>query len=286
MKLSPLLAMMALMGPGPIAARGFPDEPLIEQQPTAHGDASAAARSGGRGGISIVVRSVKPEESDASGAVVYGLTREDYERIIASIPGIRRAAPVRTLNVPARFGDRLAEAQLTGTTPELAHVRDMAITRGRFLADKDVKQFNNVAVIGRGLAEMLFRDEDPIGKSIRIDRVYYLVVGETSSKKAAPAEGVAGPTGNGDMEVYIPLSTMRSRLGDLTFDRRAASFNAEQFELSRIVIAVEDPARAGFVAEAIRRLLKRFHEEADYAVEVVGVRRGTVSSKQGEGGNR
>ena len=210
----------------------------------------------------IIVKSVKPEVSPPSGIVAYGLTRSDYRHLVAQIPNLRRAIPVREATERAQYRGQSLDVRLIGTTEAFAGAHAVEVARGRFLTEKDLQRLDNLAVITRGVASRFFLDEDPIGKSIRIDGTYFLIVGVASERSAWPTRGAG-------LQVFVPLSTMRARRGDLQLDRRKGSIEAEQYELSRIEIIPEDPVKIEATAGAIRRMLQAFHEEPDYSVEVV-----------------
>jgi putative ABC transport system permease protein len=209
---------------------------------------------------------VKPREPAGTAVVAYGLTRDDHHRVVTGIPVLKQAVPVREATHVVRHHDRETDVRLIGTTSEYGSAHAIRIERGRFLTDRDVRTSENVAFIGHGVAQRLFPGEDPIGKSMRIGDTYFLVVG---TRARAPARSARADRRRPDLEVYVPLSTMGSRLGDLTVTAKSGSIVLERFELSRIEITLDDPAEADEVAEAIRRLLKPFHEQPDYSVEVV-----------------
>ncbi len=231
--------------------------------------AGMAAGDGNAETLVVMVKSVKPQPPSGSGVVDYGLTRSDYRRIVATIPSIRRAIPVRETTGRALYRDQIADVSLIGTTEAFAGEHTLEVARGRFLTEMDLKQRGNVAVITRETTRKLFLDEEPIGKNIRIDRTYFLIVGVVSKASALPSAKDSGRRGDAELQVFVPLSTMRSRLGDVAVNARAGSREAERYELSRIEIAVEDPAKIEATAELIWHLLQASHEKADYAVEVV-----------------
>ena len=70
---------------------------------------------------------------------------------------------------------------------------------------------------------MLFQYEDPLGKPGKIADRRYMIVGVTESREASAAIGgsMSGQDYNND--IYIPLETMRVRMGDLDVDRRTGS---------------------------------------------------------------
>ncbi|MCI4641740.1 MAG: ABC transporter permease [Flavobacteriaceae bacterium] len=73
---------------------------------------------------------------------------------------------------------------------------------GRFINDEDIAQNRKVCVIGeRTQAELFEEDEDPIGAYIRLDNIYFQVVGV---HKFTPGGGFES-----DSDVFIPFSTFR-----------------------------------------------------------------------------
>ena len=80
------------------------------------------------GADNIMVRSVKPTTtSSVSGGsfiLTYGLTREDYDRLVETIPTITSALPIREMKREVRYGSQdPVDARLVGCTPEYAEVK-------------------------------------------------------------------------------------------------------------------------------------------------------------------
>lgn len=214
----------------------------------------------------IVISSVKPDAAPANFAPRFGVTRDDLARIVATVPGIQRVAPVRESQRQARFADKSLDVMLTGCTADFAPANGVKISRGRFLTAQDETRLNNVAVIDETTARRLFGPQDPIGKNLRIEKTYLLVVGVAKRHRNAAKKSIA--------RIFIPISTMRSRFGDTHVIRRAGTLEAETIELSRIQIRVAVPAQSPNIARVIRALLDKYHEQRDYTVEVVLPRAG------------
>lgn len=54
---------------------------------------------------------------------------------------------------------------------------------GRFINEVDIQEARKVCVIGKRIYESLFKPgEDPCGKYIRVDGIYYQVIGMSSSE--------------------------------------------------------------------------------------------------------
>jgi len=93
-------------------------------------------------------------------------------------------------------------------TPEYTTVNNYEIDRGRFINNLDLTNQAKVVVLGATVAEDLFGGGlvDPLGKTVKIRRQNYQVVGLTASKGA-------GGFQNQDDRVFIPLSTAQLRFG-------------------------------------------------------------------------
>ena len=93
---------------------------------------------------------------------------------------------------------------INGDYPEAFLIDPMNILAGRIINKKDIKEARKIAVIGTRVRDMLFEDkEDPIGKNIKIQGVYFTVVGIVSPK--------GNPNMNGDKResIWIPFTTLQ-----------------------------------------------------------------------------
>ncbi len=228
----------------------------------------------GLGADNIIVRSIKPRRDSADtqasrGIVVaYGLTRRDLERLEETIPTIDRALPVRELRREFRRADNLVDGRLVGCTPEFAVVTHLDLDRGRFLTESDLDFKRNVCVLAAGTAEKLFPIEDPLGASVRIENLYYVVVGVTQQR--APSAAIGGSLDSQDFshDVYIPITELWSRIGDTVITRRSGSFEGETLELNQITLRVNSVSNVMVTAEVVKATLADSHRENDYGVMV------------------
>ena len=75
-------------------------------------------------------------------------------------------------------GTKAGAFTVMGDSPVFGEINVMRITDGRFLNDFDIVERRKVAVIGSRVVEVLFDDAtDPIGQYIRINGVFFKVVG-------------------------------------------------------------------------------------------------------------
>ncbi len=189
------------------------------------------------GATNVILRSIKPSGEQASDGV-YGLSRDDYLRVLATVPYIESAVPIREVRREFRNERQYLDGRLVGCTPgylELAHLK---MQRGEFFGDAHVNEKRNVCVLAYETANELFPYQNPIGKSIRADAEYYVVIGVTEPR--APSAGIGGSLAAEDYsnDVYIPITTLWGRIGDTTVIRRPGSYQRDTQELSQITFKV------------------------------------------------
>lgn len=223
------------------------------------------------GATNIIIRSIKPpsEQVQSSGLLLqYGITRADYERLVGTIPTVLRAVRIRELRQRFSYNGRMVDGRLVGCTPEYKDIVRLEIARGRFIEDADLQDLKNYCVLAAGTAERLFPFEDPIGKVIRIEEQYYVVVGVCKPKM--PTAGIGGSFAAQDFssDVYIPITTLWWRIGDVVYTRRAGSMEAEQVELSQITLQVDKSENVIATADVVKATLAKYHPIEDYGVTV------------------
>jgi putative ABC transport system permease protein len=173
---------------------------------------------------------------------------------------------MRIIRESVRFDQNEFTCQVIGTLPNYPDIVGVDILRGRFLSELDEMYQNNVCVLTASLAGRLFPYQDPLVSAIKVGAVYYQVVGivrERNMPEQRSQPGVAeGETL--DNNVYIPMSTSRSRFGETIFRRVAGSQSAERVELHQITVQMESLDAVETADPQIKTLLKKFHEKNDY----------------------
>ena len=226
------------------------------------------------GAKNVIVRTVQPNagsDEDANSRVkTYGLTRSDYRRIVENIPNIHRAIPMRELKFELRLDDRTADAKLVGCVEEYLELNRLQIARGRWLSPRD--RGKKVIVLANETAKRLFPFENPIGRSIWVGSEFYTVIGQTKDRTASAAIGGSLDSRDYNLDAYIPLQTLRQRIGDLVMKRvgggQGFNFTGEDVELSQITVEVNNIDEVDETAQIIETLLRKYHEKQDYAVVV------------------
>jgi len=94
-------------------------------------------------------------------------------------------------------------------------------------------------VLAHDAAKRLFPYENPIGQTIWVGSEFYVVVGQTRPRMASAAIGGSFDARDYSLDAYIPLQTLRHRVGDLVMKRVGGEFQGEQVELSQITVSVD-----------------------------------------------
>ena len=214
----------------------------------------------GLGADNIIVRSVKPPAEAAagfSGPMPYGLKREEFDKLVQTIPTIRSALPIREIRRTFSYSGRDVDGRLVGCTPEYFPVTRLELDRGRVLTEADIEGRHNFCVLSSGIAEQLFPYEDPIGRRVYLaeSRDFYQVVGILKYRTPTAAIGGSLDAQDFGSDVYIPISTMRQQVGDLVVTRRGSTFSAEIVELNQITLRVNSVNDVRVTADLVRKTL-------------------------------
>lgn len=171
---------------------------------------------------------------------------QDVESLKKQIPDIQYIAPRNALGVfggaPPLVvrGSRSGNYNIYGDFPEYTKIATKKIYEGgRFINTADISQERKVCVIGERTRDELFeQDVNPIGRYIRINDIYFQVVGIHKYIEGGGFES--------DSDIFIPFTTYR-RLYN-TGDR-----------VQWFTIAAYDDADVVAVEEQIKQSLKRIH---------------------------
>jgi putative ABC transport system permease protein len=220
------------------------------------------------GALNIIVRTVRPSGDEAQDAG-YGLTRADYVRLVATVPTIAKAIPMRVLPaIEFRYRTRKMEGRLVGTTPDYAEVTRLAVDRGRFITDADIDNELNYCVLAAEVAQRLFPFGEPLGKEILINDDFYEVVGVM--KPRSPSAGIGGSLAAEvySQDIYIPVTTLWRREGDMIVSIKPGQFQRDINQVTQITIQVKDRDLVLPTADVVRNTIQYAHTLPDFAVVV------------------
>jgi len=133
------------------------------------------------------------------------LKNEDVD-VLRKIEGVVAISPERQgrYQIVSPLGNN-TNSTVVGMSPEYAQVRNVSIENGYFVSDANVRNLGRVVVLGPTVATDLFGEENPVGKTIRVNKLNFKVIGVLQSK------GSAGFFNPDDM-VFVPIITMQKIL--------------------------------------------------------------------------
>jgi putative ABC transport system permease protein len=172
----------------------------------------------------------------------WNLEIDDVERLRHNVPGIDVITPtVNYWGKTATLEDKKSTCIVKGLYPNYDAIEKQRINKGRFINDIDILEARKVCVIGRRVYEELFRKgEDPLGRYIRVDGVYYRVIGVNVS------EGNIQINGEASESIVIPYTTMQQ------------TYNLGRY-IDLICITAKPGVKIADLQSEIESVVKRIH---------------------------
>lgn len=141
----------------------------------------------------------------------YNFRNEDINAIKDRVPEIKYIAPkIRGWSAGDGTNNTIRKSKtgafsIMGEYPIWIKIDPMEMIAGRFINDIDIEEKRKVAVIGSRVREVLFEpDEDPIGDYIRIQGVYFLVIGVFK-----PLNTNINFGGEKEQSIFLPFTTLQ-----------------------------------------------------------------------------
>ena len=139
----------------------------------------------------------------------WNMENSDIPLLLNKVPEIQYLAPVLsggngggTNNVTRN--EKAGSYNINGYYPQYNLIDESKMTFGRYINDIDIAEKRKVCVIGERVCEVLFpKNENPLGKNIQVNGIYFQVVG------VARHTSDINIGGNPEESVVLPFSTMQ-----------------------------------------------------------------------------
>ena len=163
---------------------------------------------------------------------------EDVELLRARVRHLESVSgELRKWRTAYTYGERTVNGRLTGASISYGDLRNhIARSGGRWLDPLDELYRRRVIFLGFELARDIFREEEPVGRTLLVDNVPFTVVGVMQEKMQMGTYG--GPDAS---HAVIPLGTMRAQFG--------------MERLANLVLKPEAPERMPEVLRGVRETL-------------------------------
>ncbi len=140
----------------------------------------------------------------------WDMRSRDIETIQREVAGLEALSPViwgRRTDKNVVHGQISGTYTVKGVLPEYFRIERQNLHYGRLINDIDSKNKRKVCVIGSRICEELFKNEDPCGKYIRVNGLYYQIVGVVKQISSSVNIG-----GRAESTVFIPFSTIQQTM--------------------------------------------------------------------------
>ena len=167
------------------------------------------------------------------------MSLQDAEDLLA-LPTVRLVVPRQRKRMQIINKKEFTNTRVYGVTPDWQRARGWHVSDGVFLSDSDLDRKRKVVVLGATPVRKIFKDEDPIGKMVRLQNNFYVVIGVLLEK------GLTESGYDPDDRALIPLTTSMARL-------------TREIHLHSIKVVTLDASQVPETMEAVKHVLRRNH---------------------------
>jgi putative ABC transport system permease protein len=161
----------------------------------------------------------------------------DAEAIAREISGLAAVAPMVSQTTQAIRGNENWASTVIGSTRAYLQVRNWQLASGRQFTDGELRAGKAVCILGATVRNELFGGQNPLGTTIRLEKLSCQVIGVLESK------GQSSFGTDQDDFVLIPLRTLQRRIVGNT-------------DVSRIYVSAKDGVSTKKVEQDIERLMR------------------------------
>ena len=174
------------------------------------------------------------------------LNLRDVDYLSQEVSGLTLVAPFEIKEMKVKYLQVLTATNVAGSTPEFLKTRNYQIASGEMFNERDQKLRAKVAVVGNTVIKNMFGEDDPLGKTVRINAIPFKVIGVFEGK-GLDSDGI-----DQDDILLIPITSMLRRL-------------LNQNYISTIYAKADSRENIDRVALKIKNLLRDRHKISDDA---------------------
>src|SRR5262244_1281486 len=184
-----------------------------------------------------------------------GLSTRDVQAITAVTPDIEAYSArkrVKTFQIFS-FKGKSDDSNVIGVTPSYFRLARYDLSEGSLISELDQKDFEQFCVIGSRVKQKLFGAESPVGKTIKIDKMWFTVVGVLADNNLTKDEFEGVKLQDFSNDIYIPLATALKKFEPKRFES----------ELDELVLSIDKTDALKSSAILISEVLANTHGRAD-----------------------
>jgi putative ABC transport system permease protein len=190
-----------------------------------------------------------------------GLSMRDVQAITAVTPDLETYSArkrVKTFQIFS-FNGKSDDSNVVGVTPSYFRLALYDLAEGSLISETDQKDYEQFCVIGSRVKQKLFGAESPVGKTIKIDKMWFTVIGVLADNNLTKDEFEGVKLQDFSNDIYIPLATALKK------------FELKRFEseLDEITLSLKNIDALKPTAVLISEVLSNTHGKADdYSIVV------------------
>jgi len=181
------------------------------------------------------------------------LKPDDAKAIEERCDAVKATSPSISTRAQVVYANKNWNTQIQGTGEKFPEIRNWKVVEGSYFDETQVASAAKVCVLGSLVKQNLFEDEDPVGKTIRINKIPFTVIGVLESK------GEQGGFFNRDDMIAAPYTTVMRRLRGVDY-------------INSIDVAAVSAARTSEAQQQIEELMRERHRIAPGAEDDFQVR--------------
>ncbi|HMA25034.1 MAG: ABC transporter permease [Gemmatimonas sp.] len=218
-----------------------------------------------------------------------GLTYLDAQAIRATIPEVAATSSEVVVNSVITREGHHRSGKIVGVDPSYFEVMNLRLAQGTRFGATHFESARPVTIIGQGVKSRFFTTEEPIGRPIKVGNQWLTVIGVLEDRKVSAETAQRLGIRDANMDVYVPLPTMllryrnRAEVTQQEMEIAARAFNSTDSsetdderaekrnynQLDKVIVQVDNSAAVTSVADVMRRMLQRRHNDVtDFEISV------------------
>ena len=196
--------------------------------------------------------------SMVGGATITTMKESDAEEL-AKHPNVSAYYTAIMGQEIVNYQNEIKKVFLFGTNADFVKIDTGQVEAGRFFDSDENKGLAKVAVLGSKVKTNLFGDNDPIGKSIKVGKEKFIVIGTMKERGASFAFDM-------DNMIFVPVRTLQKKLLGVDYvsfmtiqliDNSLAAETAEDFKFTmRELHDITDPDRDDFAVTTMDQAME------------------------------
>lgn len=224
----------------------------------AEDQAMQVIRQMGLRNIIVEGKDYDPEDLRKAREKSMGLSRRDLQALLQVTPNVRRGAGRKEIKTYQVFSaDNKVDSRVLAVDAAYFSMGQLRLVDGAFFDSSDESAYSQVCVLGASAKQRLFGFEGALGKNVKVNEVWFAVVGVIADQTLGQEEFQGIKLQNTNNDVYIPLASALKKL----------EFKPLESELDGMILEVENETKTQSTALVVSQLLDKLHNgEQDFSL--------------------